>query len=74
MSSEFALFRPGTDLAFYADWPEFKATGLDKSSFLIAGEAVSVPVTALKGRALGRVAGKLKALVDDWWGEVLGAH
>ena len=71
ISSEFQLFRPGKDLAVYEEWEEFKATGLEHSSFLIDGEAVQVQVTALKGLPLGRVEGALRKLVEDWWGEPL---
>jgi hypothetical protein len=71
ISSEFGLFRPGTDLAMYDDWPEFGTTGLDTSSFLVGGEAVQIPVAALPAQPLGHLEGRLKTLVDDWWGEVI---
>jgi hypothetical protein len=71
ISSEFQLFRPDKDLAIYEEWEEFRATGLERSSFLIDGETVQVQLAALKGVPLGRVGGALKKLVEDWWGEAL---
>lgn len=73
LSSASELFRDGQDFWLHEDdvYGEFKHTGLDKSSYLIEGAAVQVPIANLfaNGPAMGQIQGRLKAQLEDWWGE-----
>ena len=75
MSSEFKLFKDDLDIAIYESDDDFKETGLRKSSYVINEEyaLVDIPLSNLFtfGGPIGRVTGKLKEKIEDWWGENL---
>lgn len=69
-SSRFDLFRPGQDIGIYKDWDEFTATGLTMDCFMVADPLGRTKTAKLTSRK-GKIEGRFKALVEEWWGEKL---
>ena len=73
MSSEFSLYTARKDFAIRTeneDGNEFKKTGLGKCSYLIDAEVYfDVPLSSFEGEHMGTIDGRLKARIEDWWGE-----
>jgi len=59
------LVNPAEDFLIDAARPEFKATGLKKTSFAVGRAFVAVPISAL-GKRLGRLEGDLAREFDAW--------
>ena len=59
------LFNPAEDFKLDASCPQFKTTGLRRTSFAVGRAFVTVPVSAL-GKRLGRLEGDLAAEFDAW--------
>jgi hypothetical protein len=75
MSSSFELKRPQDfSIDFEAESKEeIATTGLKKSSYLIQRQVFyNVPLEELEGILLGKITGKLKEKIEDWWGEPIG--
>ena len=63
------LFDPQVDFLIDAARPEFKATGLRRTSFAVGRSFVAVPISAL-GKRLGRLEGDLAREFTAWLARV----
>jgi len=59
------LFNAALDFRLDASCPEFKGTGLKKTSYALGRAFVAVPVSAL-GKRLGRIEGNLASRFEAW--------
>lgn len=67
-SSNFDLFQDGRDFPIYDDDPDFKATLLDRSTYVIADEETPWVERELVRKQYGRVTGNLARRFCDWYG------
>ena len=71
-STRFDLKEPH-EVAILDTDPEFKATGLRESSYIVDQPAADVSLDFFKDAKLrGRATGHFKKYVEDWYGEPIG--
>ncbi len=66
-SSQFDLYRPGTDFLIPDHHPDFKATGLSRSSYVIGGRVFRLDAGAIM-KTYGRLSGELAEGFRRWAG------
>jgi len=59
------LYNPAEDFCIDHMRPEFKATGLKKTSYAVGRAFVAVPLSAL-GKRLGQLGGELACEFESW--------
>ena len=59
------LYRPGLHFLIPKEHPNFPATGLTKTSFVLGGQIRDLPIEELDER-LGRLEGELAKEFDKW--------
>jgi len=69
-SSRFDILKPGQGISIYKDWEEFPASGLKMDCYLVTDPLGRTKISNLTDRK-GKIEGRFKKLVDDWWGEPL---
>lgn len=51
---------------------DFRTTGLDETSYLMADREIPVELDFFDGaKLLGHVSGEMKKQIENWWGEPL---
>ncbi|MCY3023408.1 MAG: type II toxin-antitoxin system PemK/MazF family toxin [Planctomycetota bacterium] len=65
LSSQMALYRPVAHFLIEESYPDFPATGLDRSSFAAGDEIHEIRVEELRKR-LGRLEGELARAFEAW--------